>query len=243
MDHGTRRQNIVEKLLSELFQGLIKPGERLRVERLAERYGVSVTPIREALVELAGLGVTELQANRGAVMCAFGPRQVREICQLRRILECEATRGACGRIAPFELSTLKAELTKLAGARRTIRWSAETRRLDSQLHELITERCGNERLAYEIRRYAVLFRLLRDARHNKRTARDNYSQMDENAEHVAIVDALIVGDAERAAAAMAYHVNQSAAALIQDLFENHEIEADRTPAFLQTRTSTLAATI
>lgn len=243
MDHGTRRQKIVETLLNELFQGQIKPRERLRVDHLAERHGVSVTPIREALVELAGLGVIELQANRGAVVRAFGPRQVREICQLRRILECEATRGACGRIAPFELATLKAELSKLAGARRTVKWSAETRRLDSQLHELITERCGNERLAYEIRRYSVLFRLLRDARHDKRTVRNNFAQMDENAEHLAIVEALIGGNTERAAAAMDYHVNQSAAALVQDLFANREIEADLAPSFLQTRNPTPIATI
>ncbi len=240
MDHGKRRHNVVAEVLAELFEGNVKPGQRLRVEHLAEQYGVSVTPIREALVELAGLGVIELQPNRGAMVRSFGPRQVREICHLRRILECEAARSACGRIAPFELAAIETELKKLVDAPRSQKWSAETRRLDSQLHELIAERCGNERLAYEIGRYSVLYRMLRDARHRRRTARSNYAQMEENSEHLAIVHALAAGDGQRAADTMAAHIHQSAAALEQDLFAKAEIEADMEESFLQTPNSTTA---
>ena len=233
MDHGKRRHNVVFEVLGDLFEGEFAAGERLRVEFLAERYGVSVTPIREALVELAGLGLVELKPNRGAVVRPFGPRQVREICHLRRVLECEATRCACGRIAPFELASLEKELRNLVDAPRSQKWSAATRRLDSSLHVLIAERCGNERLAYEIGRYSVLYRMLRDTRHRKRTARANYTQMEENSEHLKIVRALVVGDAEGASAAMSAHINQSAAALEQDLFGKKEIEADLAESFLQ----------
>ena len=241
MDHGKRRHNVVVEVLGDLFEGGFAAGERLRVEFLAERYGVSVTPIREGLVELAGLGLVDLKPNRGAVVRPFGPRQVREICHLRRVLECEATRCACGRIAPFELASLEAELRKLVEAPRSQKWSAETRRLDSSLHELIAERCGNERLAYEISRYSVLYRMLRDARHRKRTARANYSQMEENSEHLRIVRALATGDAESAAASMSDHINQSAAALEQDLFGKKEIETDLAESFLQTPRANAAA--
>lgn len=233
MDHGKRRHSVVAEVLGDLFEGEFQAGERLRVEFLAGRYGVSVTPIREALVELAGLGLVELKPNRGAVVRPFGPRQVREICHLRRVLECEATRCACGRIAPFELASLESELKDLVDAPRSQKWSAETRRLDSALHELIAERCGNERLGYEIGRYSVLYRMLRDTRHRQRTARANYAQMEENSEHLKIVRALAAGDAERAAAAMSVHINQSAAALQQDLFGKKQIEADLAESFLQ----------
>ncbi len=234
MDHGKRRHGIVAEILADLFEGEFAASERMRVEHLAERYGVSVTPIREALVELAGLGLVELQPNRGAVVRPFGPRQVREICHLRRILECEATRCACGRIAPFELASLEHELTKLVDAPRSQKWSAETRRLDSALHELIAERCGNERLAREIGRYSILYRMLRDARHRRRAARANYAQVEENSEHLKIVQALAANDAERAAEAMAVHIDQAAESLIKDLFGKKEIEADSTESFLQT---------
>ena len=235
MDHGKRRHNIVAEVLTELFEGKLKPGQWLRVEHLAQQYGVSVTPIRESLIELAGMGVIELQPNRGAVVRDFGPRQVREICHLRRILECEATRGACERIAPYELAVLEEELTKLVESPRSAQWSEETRRIDSQLHELIAERSGNERLAYEIGRYSVLYRMLADVCHRHRTERSNYSQLEENSEHLAIVKALIAGDAERAAAAMAAHIKQVTETLEQDLFEKDEILADMVEPFLENR--------
>jgi DNA-binding GntR family transcriptional regulator len=68
------------------------------VQRLAELYQVSPTPVREALVELASLGLVDLLPNRGAVVRPFGPQEVREISQVRCVLEVEATRCACGRI-------------------------------------------------------------------------------------------------------------------------------------------------
>lgn len=241
MDHGKKRHSVVAEVVGDLFKGDFQAGQRLRVEFLARRYGVSVTPIREALVELSGLGLVELKPNRGAVVRPFGPRQVLDICHLRRVLECEATRNACGRIAPFELAALEDELQKLIDATRSRQWSAETKRLDSTLHELIAERCGNERLAYEIRRYSVLYRSLRDARHRRRTARANYSQMEENSEHLRVVQALAAGDAERASDAMADHIAKAATALQHDLFAQKEIEADLAEIFLGSSRSTVAA--
>jgi DNA-binding GntR family transcriptional regulator len=226
--HGSRRQRVVRGILAALFAGEFRPGQRMRVEHLAEQFEVSATPVREALVELAGIGVLDLHPNRGAVLRAFGPQQLLELVQVRRILECEAARCACGRIAPIELRVLERELLELIGAPRDAEWSDRTRQLDSQLHEMIAQHCGSERLAHEINRYAVLHRALRDARHERRTARANYSQMDENAEHLAIVRALIAEDAHGAGAAMATHIDQSAVVLRQDLFGPDSPQAAQT---------------
>jgi DNA-binding GntR family transcriptional regulator len=217
-DHGLKRQAVTQRLLASVFEGRFEPQSRLRVEHLAEELGVSVTPIREALVELAGIGIVELQPNRGAVLRPFGPQQLREICHLRRVLESEAARSACGRIAPMELRALAAELRRLAAAPRSPQWSADTRRLDSQLHEMVATHCGNERLAYEISRYRTLFRTLRDVRHQRRQSRADYQQMDENAEHLAIVEALLADRPAEAADAMSRHIDASAEVLERDLF-------------------------
>jgi len=216
--HGGKRAAVVQQILTALFEAKFAPSARLRVEHLAEEFGVSVTPIREALVELAGIGLVELQPNRGAVLRPFGAPQLREICHLRRILESEATRCACGRIAPVELRELAATFRRLVAAPRSTQWSAETRRSDSLLHELIAARCGNERLAYEIGRYQTLFRTLRDVRHQRRQSAADFRQMDENAEHLAIVTGLLADQPEAAAAAMARHIDVSAEALQLDLF-------------------------
>src|SRR5438445_583929 len=95
-DHGLKRQVVTQRLLESVIEGRLEEGTRLRVEHLSDQLGVSVTPIRESLVELAGIGMVELRPNRGAMLRPFGPQQLREIYDLRRILESEATRYACG---------------------------------------------------------------------------------------------------------------------------------------------------
>ena len=78
-------------------------GERLVIQDLATRFGVSHTPIREALVTLEGVGIIDLAPNRGAVVRRVTAVDVREVCQVRRALECEAVRRASGRISDYAL--------------------------------------------------------------------------------------------------------------------------------------------
>src|SRR5947208_11593481 len=71
--HGTRRGWVVKAILSSIFTGEFRGGDRLVEEELAVTIGVSRTPVREALGELAGIGVIELRPNHGAIVCPFGP--------------------------------------------------------------------------------------------------------------------------------------------------------------------------
>src|SRR4051794_13638966 len=88
-DHGLRREAIVSSLLAEVFQGRLRAGQHLVTRELAARFGVSHTPIREALIALAGTGVIDLSPNKGAVVRSVTAKDVREVCQVRRLLECE----------------------------------------------------------------------------------------------------------------------------------------------------------
>jgi DNA-binding GntR family transcriptional regulator len=81
------------------------------------------------------------------------------------------------------------------------------RRLDSRLHDLIAESCGNRFLAQEIGRLKLLFRAFRDASWEKRAADQDFYRFTEEAdEHLLIVEALIAGDAKQASQAMARHI-------------------------------------
>src|SRR5438874_2730177 len=113
-DHGRRRQAIVRAVLTDIFQARLRPGERLVTQALADRFGVSHTPVREALIELAGIGVVDLLPNRGAVVRRVTARDVRDVCQVRRALECEAARAACGRVGPAELREMEDAIRPLA---------------------------------------------------------------------------------------------------------------------------------
>jgi DNA-binding GntR family transcriptional regulator len=189
----------------------------LVVQNLAKAYEVSPTPVRESLVELASFGLVDLLPNRGAIVRPFGPQQVSEISQVRRVMESEAARCACGRIPPAELSGLENELRRLETLPRDQVWDRDARAADTRLHGLIAECSGSVRLAAEIGRYLILFQALRDVCH-LRDAFTNYSRADDVPQHLAIVRSLIKSDAEGAALAMDRHVRSAAVTLEEVLF-------------------------
>jgi DNA-binding GntR family transcriptional regulator len=208
-DHGLRRQTIVESLMTDVFQGRLHAGQHLVTQDLAERFGVSHTPIREALIALAGVGVIDLLPNRGALVRRVTAKDVREICQVRRVLECEATRRACGRIDLAELEGLAADLKKLMTrpAKSGPKFIEQARAIDSRLHDLIALSCGNEFLAAELARLKTLFRAFRDVSWSYDNARNDYRRLAEEArEHLAIVEALRAGNGREAARAMSRHI-------------------------------------
>lgn len=206
--HGQRRQLIVQALLSDVFQGRLKAGAHLVTQELASRFGVSHTPIREALVALSGIGIIDLMPNRGAVVRRVSGRDVREICHVRRVLECAATRSACGRIALAELHSLADDLRRLMTLKAPApEFIAQARVVDSRLHDLIAASCGNTFLAHELSRLKTLFRVFRDIAWEHDEQRNDFHRLSEEAhEHLAIVQALLAGDAGGAARAMARHI-------------------------------------
>jgi DNA-binding GntR family transcriptional regulator len=208
-DHGLRRQTIVESLLAEVCQGQLHAGSHLVTRELAERFGVSHTPIREALIALAGIGIVDLLPNRGAIVRRVSANEVREICEVRCVLECEATRCACGQIRLAELHELAADLRRLQAAKPAAGngFIAHARAVDNRLHDLIAASCGNRFLAQELGRLKVLFRAFRDVSWELEEARNDFHRLAEEArEHMAIVEGLLAGDADASAAAMAQHI-------------------------------------
>jgi len=210
---GLRRQTIVQSLLADVFQGRLRAGAHLVTQELAGRFGVSHTPIREALITLAGIGIIDLLPNRGAIVRRVSPHEVREVCQVRRALECEATRSACGRIDLAELHALADELRRMIAvkARPATRFIEEARVVDSRLHDLIADSCGNAFLAKEIARLKTLFRAFRDVAWEHDGAQNDFHRLAEEAhEHLAIVEGLLAGDGRAACKAMAQHIRSGA---------------------------------
>ena len=87
------------------------------------------------------------------------------------------------------------------------RFVAEARDVDSRLHDLIADSCGNAILAQEISRLKTLFRVFRDVAWEHDAACNDYHRLAEEAhEHLAIVEALLAGEPKAAARAMARHI-------------------------------------
>ena len=195
-------------MLADVFSGRVRAGDHLVTQDLADRFKVSHTPVREALIALAGMGIIDLEPNRGAVVRRVTAREVREVCQVRRVLECEATRLACGRIALADLDALVEDLRRMIAVRDPgPSFIPEARALDTRLHDLIAESCGNAFLAHEIGRLKMLFRAFRDVAWEHDEARNDYRRLaQESGEHLAIVEALRNGDSRVARRAMARHI-------------------------------------
>jgi DNA-binding GntR family transcriptional regulator len=211
------RDQVVQRILVEVFERRFASGSRLVVQRLAERFNVSPTPVREALVELAGLGIVDLLPNRGAVVRPFGARELREISQVRRVLESEACRCACGKIDAATLDDLRGQFGRLRKMPQDDAWDRGARVADSRLHQLIADSCGNPRLAQEIKRYLSLFRSVRNISH-VRDSWNHYRRSNDVPDHLRLVEALASGDPERAAAAMDRHIRSITKVLTEIVF-------------------------
>jgi len=197
--------------------------------KLAARFETSSTPIREALVELETLGVVEFVHNRGARVGPFGPRELREVFDLRRILESEAARSACGRIEREPLERLHASTQHLAGDCAGADRVRQAMEADLRLHELIASRCGNLRLTKEIRRYRILVETVYQIVGGEEAIRQEAM-----VEHLAILDALLRIDPTESAAAMARHVNSTACRAETAMFARKRLCPTQTSHVAQT---------
>jgi DNA-binding GntR family transcriptional regulator len=202
----TLRGQLVTRVLRSIFGGEVRGGDRLVEEELAAAYGVSRTPIREALGELAAIGMIRLKPNHGAVVRPFGPEQLVEIYHVRKILEVEATRMAGEHVDRAEIEDFRQRTQQMLGKNdRSPSWAEAALALDQEFHQLISRTSASERLAEEIGKYRTLVVAVGDAVGNKLHAHDQNMS-----EHVAVMDHILAGRCDEAGDAMGKHIERGA---------------------------------
>jgi DNA-binding GntR family transcriptional regulator len=212
------RDSITENLLIAILDGSVQAGDRFVIQRLADQLGVSATPVREALIELATLGFVKLLPNRGAVCLEFGPTELREIFQIRRILESEAAFDACGRIPVELVQKLLQKFTKLSISDKPDKlWSEQAIAVDLELHGLIQKYSSNRRLSHEIERYNVLMRSIRYVTGNLSNV-----QLQAITDHLKIIDALLEEKSELVRRRMNEHLDNTAQGVAKVMFQNRQ---------------------
>lgn len=218
----TLSEQLEAALRSEILLGELKPGTRLRAEEIAVRYGVSHTPIREALRSLAADSLVTLDAHAGAQVARVTLADLRDVYRLRLLLEPEALSwslangdGTWERELSAALGALVTEFRRRAThPREAMHARAEAhRRFD---HALFAA-CGSEWLLRLVRmmsthseRYRVV---LRSARGIDR---------DLEREHRDIAEAALARDLPRAQASLEAHLRRSFELTEQQLIESFE---------------------
>ena len=150
--------NLAQQLQARIATGELPRGSRLRQEALAEEFGVSRTPIREALRQLQTMGLVEVQPRRGAIVRGPSPRDIREAYFVRAELEGAAaqlateliTDAQLGRLreAAAEIRSVATRVRNQAGARdRQARTDTEWAAANDRFHAVILEAAGNRRLS------------------------------------------------------------------------------------------------
>ena len=202
---GPGSVGILERLRALILTGEYGPDERLIEEQLAERLGVSRTPVRQALTMLEAEGLVEIEPNRGATVCSFSIDDVWDIYDLRAVLEGHAARRAAGRVERRELEYLReltGEMEGLAG--RFDDHEEEIRvlvALNQEFHGTIVEASRNRRLGRLINRTVeipLMFKAFFWYTPHERIISNHY--------HRQILEALEGGDADRAEIIMREHV-------------------------------------
>ena len=207
------RLDIFSQILLSIFTGEYPAGTRLKVQHLAKQYGVSSTPVREAIVELTGIGVVELFPNRGAVVAPFGIPEIREMYHVRRILEVESARCACESSNLEEIEQLLAETRTLQQAPRNDQWTVLCSDIDKRTHTAIVSAAGIKRLKAELNRYDRLMHMVRVLLKDSELYLDQILE-----EHLQILEALLRRDQDAAAAAMARHLQATCERAVEGIF-------------------------
>lgn len=147
-----KRCNLAQSAYKQIKEAIIytqfKPRDSLSENMLASVLEMSRTPVREALKELANEDFVEILPGKGAFVKPISLKDLREIYELRVLLEGEAARSAVANITDNEITELERVWTSfLARANNGEELSWETiSRHDNQLHNLIINKCDNNRL-------------------------------------------------------------------------------------------------
>ncbi|MCJ2053545.1 GntR family transcriptional regulator [Methylobacterium sp. J-070] len=197
MSHAQRLRQRIE---DEIVSGDLAPGSRLDESQLAARFGVSRTPIREALLQLAATGLVQTKPRRGAIVTASEPHLL--LAMFETMAEIEA---ACGRLAARRLAAADAAaLTAALDGCRAALATTDTEAYYAEnyvFHAAIYRASHNAFLADQA---LSLHRRLAPYRRLQLRVRQRLPQS--MAEHEGIVAALLAGEETKAADALRSHV-------------------------------------
>jgi DNA-binding GntR family transcriptional regulator len=199
------RHQIYRELFNRVVHGRYAAGEWLREDAIAGEFGVSRTPVREALFQLAQDGLAEGIPKRGFRSLGFGVDDLEEAYEIRRVLELLALERAVKTLPIRELQEIRARIESSGKSDDALVHAG----IDGDLHQLVVESSQSPRL---IGMLASLYRIMRTFRELGFSSPDVRRLAMQ--EHVDLIAALASRDGERAAVILDEHIRSSKARVL-----------------------------
>lgn len=210
-DYLPLRDVVFNTLRQAILTGEMKPGERLMEIHLANKLGVSRTPIREAIRKLELEGLVIMIPRRGAEVAQITWKNLKDVLEVRRALDVLSIELACDRMNAEEMDSLEkaCEAFKKATETKDVRMIAEA---DVALHDIIVASTRNDRLIQLVNNlaeqmYRYRFEYIKDVTQHDRLVE----------EHNDIYQSILKKDKEKAVVAVKKHVDNQEEAIIKQL--------------------------
>ena len=207
MNNRPLYEDVADRLREQIFAKLLAPGSWLDEQSLAEQFGISRTPMREAIKVLASEGLVTIKMRRGAYVTEVARRDLEQIFTILSLLEGEAARETASKATEEELNQLDYWHHRLekAAADRDIEQFFE---INGKFHELIQEIAGNRWMNGVIADLRKVLKL-----HRKDSLTSTGRLQNSLIEHREILNALLKRDQAGAESAMRKHLARGLEAL------------------------------
>ena len=216
---GSAAEHVKQALADALLLGQLQPGDRLDEQALASQFGVSRTPVREALRYLAVSGLVELRPNRGAVIRELAVDEAAQLFEAAAELDGLCARFAAERMTAIELQALEmlvADGAEAAAAGDTTRFRVN----NGAFHDAIYRGSHNRSLVDVARSLLLRTEPYRSAQFSALTGTGRLNQS--QAEHQAIYEHILARDGAQAQSLMSRHISISGALIMRQLATSAE---------------------
>jgi DNA-binding GntR family transcriptional regulator len=220
-------RRVTQALRQAIVSMHLSPGEMLSEQDLAQRFGVSRSPVREALIKLSQSGLVRVLPQRGTLVVKISQAAVEDARFIREAVECAVVREAALKASPATLVGLTDSLARQKRALRT-KTTSEFLALDEEFHRLLAESVGRPAAWEMIEDVKPQMDRVRFLDMSQGPQRDRIV-----AQHTVIFEAIKAGDPTLAVKAMKDHLSEillslpEMAAKYPDLFEPTVSEAQQ----------------
>lgn len=205
------RDVVFNTLRQAILIGELKPGERLMEIHLADRLGVSRTPIREAIHKLEREGLVTIIPRKGAEVSQITEKSMNDVLEVRRALDALCVELACDRITGEGLENLKSACDNFEQSVKTGD-SKKIAQADVALHDIIVQATGNQRLIQLVNNLSEQM-----YRYRFEYIKDNSQHQTLVEEHRIIYQSIVRKDKKTAAEAARTHIDNQEKAIIRQI--------------------------